>query len=224
MDMDTEFQHMKKAINDVVHHHEILFENIQRKQEILISQLRSENERLQEDLEKKARLVQELTNEIDSLKDENKSFMSVSTIVSLTNENASLRKTLAVMERTLSRRDEKRASVLETPSKEVVVVEKQPVFMEVVKQQAKVYDEPATPPPIEIVKPVMEEDTTTAASTENEAESNDDINLYEKTIKGVMYYIDDDENIYKIDENGDAGDIIGKYVIKDGKKKVQWSN
>ena len=50
-----------------------------------------------------------------------------------------------------------------------------------------------------------------------------DINVYEKKIKGVMYYIDEADNIYEQLEDGAMGDIKGRYVPgANNKRKIEW--
>jgi len=226
--MDAEFQLMKKAVNDTLHHYETVFETIQCKYEISVSQLKNEIERLQDEVGRKNKLVNELQNEINTLKDENKSFMSVSTIVSLTNENANLRKTLSVMERTISRRDENRrlsemiVPAITVPVSTVPVEAPVPVSTVPVTTVSVEAPVPVSTVLVEAPVPVTTVPVEAPVAEEDLSENTDGINLYEKTIKGVLYYVDDDDNIYK-NEDGEAGDIIGKYVVKDGKRKLQWN-
>jgi hypothetical protein len=54
-------------------------------------------------------------------------------------------------------------------------------------------------------------------SEEEEVEEEDEDEVYEIEIKGVLYFTNDKENgeIYKIDADGDPGDIVGNF--KNGK-------
>jgi hypothetical protein len=233
-----DFRAMRKQLDDMLSNCENACENMRTKHDLAMSQVLNEKQRIQDDLDKMTASVNALTREIDLLKDENKSFMSVSTIVTLTNENANLKKTIAVMEKSISRRNSEQTArgtyLTQLLEKDKVVQQTTP---------STVDDAPVapTPEPLKIAhvqqpeEPIasntptnnnnepekLEENIVEEDSTNEESEPA--VNLYEKKIKGVMYYVDDDDNIYNVLENEEAGEIVGKYVTKsDGKKKITW--
>jgi len=257
-----DFRAMRKQLDDMLSSYESTYENMSIKHDLALSQVLKEKQRIQDELDKMTTSVNTLTREIELLKDENKSFMSVSTIVTLTNENASLKKTLAVMEKSISRRNSEQSTqargtyltqLLEQDKSKTVdaspkkaepivtleLVKEQPV-QETVKNFAK--EQPMQDAEQEtakeqvkeaVLEPIIQEPVQETAKEpvqepvhESDSISTDDepgVNLYEKKIKGVLYYVDDDENIYNVLENGEAGDIVGKYITKsEGKKKITW--
>jgi hypothetical protein len=49
------------------------------------------------------------------------------------------------------------------------------------------------------------------------------LEVYEKTIKGIVYYIDDNLTIYKKNEDDSIGESLGKLIREEGKTRVQWN-
>jgi hypothetical protein len=53
-----------------------------------------------------------------------------------------------------------------------------------------------------------------------------ELNVYEKKIKGIMYYVSDNEEmkIYEQLDDGEIGEEVGYYEKKDdGKRKIVWT-
>jgi hypothetical protein len=60
--------------------------------------------------------------------------------------------------------------------------------------------------------------------TNNNKEADDnDINVTEKKIKGVIYYVSDDGDIYTKNDDDSIGELKGKIEhLSSGKTKVKW--
>lgn len=162
--------------------------------------------------------IAQLEKQITDLKEEHRSFMSVSTIVSLTNENAKLKQTLAGMERSMFRREESavlrnRNTINALPSNNDVVLE-----IEAISD--------ATSSLNNIVVLGMTLSTTDTEQIDKDtAESlpEDAATFYEKTIKGNVYFVDETNTDIYANQNGEVGELVGSYIqSKDGKRKIRW--
>lgn len=161
---------------------------------------------LDEIVKKDAYIVQ-LEKQIVALKDENRSFMSVSTIVSLTNENAKLKQTLAGMERSMFRREEAASTMI---LKTIIPVDISLPL--IVKKHEEINDDSV------LLQKAPSIDLESILKPDNEG-----LSFFEKTIKGKTYFVDEENiNIYA-ECNGEVGDIVGNYITaKDGKRKIRW--
>ena len=257
-EMQAEFDKLKKKLVGALDEFEVYIERHGAKVDHQASMDRDAREASASELIKAHAYIDELEAQIKGLKDENRSFMSVSTIVSLTNENAKLKQTLGVMERSMFRRASeaapkaavagadtpKAAVVADTPKAAAVVdvaVADTPKAAAVVDvavadtpKAAAVADTPkaaavADTPKADLAPPPIAAKLAAFCETVNEPESGsvnesssvDETNYYEKTIKGKLYYVDDEGIIYR-DADGEVGDVVGRYVSNNGKKKVQW--
>jgi len=142
---------------------------------------------------KKDARIADLEIEHKKLLDEYQSFMSVSRVVAISNENAKLRERVALLER---------CSRNKVPAPEP-------------KEESPPEDAPKADP---------EEDAPNAEDPKEDVPVPEaEINVYEKKIKGVMYYIDEADNIYEQLEDGAMGDIKGRYVPgANNKRKIEW--
>jgi hypothetical protein len=90
--------------------------------------------------------------------------------------------------------------------------------------------EPVEEPEQDVEEPIKEteqpqvEAPEPVEAPEEAEEPEEEYNVVEKKIKGVIYYLDDDDNIYQKLEDGEIGDAVGKYMVseKTGKKKLVW--
>ena len=261
--MQAEFDKLKKNLVGALDDFALYIERHSAKVDHQASLDREARDTSALELAKSQVYIDELEAQIMGLKDENRSFMSVSTIVSLTNENAKLKKTLSVMERSMFRRASdaplkavvdlpkaaavvdlpKAAAVVDLPKAAVVDLPKAAVVdlpKAVVDLPKAVEDLPKAvedlPKAVEDLPKAAAEDLPKAAdiasklaafcqsqheTKEPESGSVDETNYYEKTIKGKLYYVDDEGIIYS-DADGEVGDAIGRYISSNGKKKVQW--
>jgi hypothetical protein len=198
--------------------------------------------------ERDARIL-ELEAHHQKLVDEYQSFMSVSRVVTLSNENAKLKDRVALLERCSRNKVAPPSTPPPLAAEELAEQEAQvqvqapvpvesspipkPVLVSPPHHSIAAAEEPVDVPEmgpipdavIESPPPMCQEEQAPAEEEkENEEESEDPINVYEKKIKGVMYYIDDDDNIYEYLEDGAMGDIVGRYVTgADNKRKIKWA-
>lgn len=165
---------------------------------------------------KKDARIAELEGQHQRLLDEYQSFMSVSRVVTISNENAKLRDRVALLER-CSRNKVPLAASLPDPKEDAVPPADAPAELAPDVDAKEEYAPPAELSP---------EDPPAVISTDVDAKEEDaDINVYEKKIKGVMYYIDEADNIYEQLEDGVMGDIRGRYVTdanNNNKRKIVW--
>lgn len=187
-------------------------------------------------LEKEKAQLQEmcetLLEENKRLKDDNKSFMSVSRIVALTNENAKLTDKVKFLEGVIARRPSASPPPLATPvlqhSVETPATSKPAVglveFLEKEETPVAPLDETAAVITEEADEAVPAAETT-KEEEENEVEEEgaETEELFETTIKGKAYFMTNSGKIYEFLDEGEVGNYIGDYVTgKGGKKKVVW--
>jgi hypothetical protein len=68
----------------------------------------------------------------------------------------------------------------------------------------------------------VSEDNDDSEDNEDNDDS-EDLSVVEKKIKGVIYYVSDDNDIYERNEDESIGDLKGKIeVLSSGKTKVKW--
>jgi len=220
--MQAEIEKMRKDILSSMDRFSTVLECSMTKSAHQTSLERETYVRMQEDCARKDAYIKSLEEQIACLKDENKSFMSVSTIVALTNENAKLKQVINGLERSMFRRSE---AAIKPP------VEATATAIEAVSATATATDavdekgayagaDAGTDADADAVTATTEVDSVATAESNSVADE-----YHEKIIKGKAYYIDaEGVNIYENDGDGGVGDIVGQYVTgKDGKRKIRWS-
>ena len=110
--MEIEFEKLQRKVTGLFEDYGRALEASMTKAAHQASADREAFERCSAELAKKEAYISALEDQISGLKDENRSFMSVSTIVSLTNENAKLKQTISGLERSMFRRQEAAAALL----------------------------------------------------------------------------------------------------------------
>jgi hypothetical protein len=193
----------------LIDEYQVTWNNMIKSQSAEVILLRERAEQLEKQKNMAEDMVRQLQNDIQGLKDENKSFMSVSTIVSMTNENAKLKQQLALIQKSLYKRNTPPNNVSnEQPVSSVSSVQEASTLSTVVDQESS-HEAPT-------LSTVVDQE-----STPRNVEEDEEVEYFEKKIKGVLYYIDDQDNIYAI-EDGEVGAKVGHYVTKNDKKKVKW--
>ena len=187
---------------------------------------------------KKDSRIADLEIEHKRLLDEYQSFMSVSRVVMISNENAKLRDRVALLER-CSRNKVPLAASLPDPKEDAAPPADAPVELapdvDAKEEDAPTLPEDAPTPPVEAAPVELAPDIdakeeaaptpTVELAPDIDAKEEADINVYEKKIKGVVYYIDEADNIYEQLEDGVMGDILGRYVTdanNNNKRKIEW--
>jgi hypothetical protein len=149
------------------------------------------------------RTIQQLKDQIGSLKQENKDFMSVSRIVALSNENTKLHQTIELLEKTIKN----------------INTEHQP-------------PSPPPQTPHKVAPPVPEDADPTTETTVSQDDDDDgsrdtppqDTTVYtKKKIKGTYYLVSSEDEIYELNEEHETpGQLVGRYVIKNDKRVIRW--
>jgi hypothetical protein len=156
----------------------------------------------------------ELSSTIQRLEDENRSFMKVSKIIAVENENAKLKKDIEEMlQRRVKQFHMPKAQCSQMTQTEDVDTERVPVLLAHAEVQTT-EEEPQTSA------------SPTLQSSEEEPQpfTQSVVSMKEKKIGGTLYLVDSDKNVYNKDLNGEAGDVVGRLVSMGGSKmKMVWS-
>jgi hypothetical protein len=229
--MQAEIEKMRKDILSSMDRFSTVLECSMTKSAHQTSLERETYVRMQEDCARKDAYIKSLEEQIACLKDENKSFMSVSTIVALTNENAKLKQVINGLERSMFRRSEAAIKPPVEATAATAATAAPSVDIETATETATAdatdaVDEKGAGADAYTGTDADAATATTEVDSVATAESNSVADEYhEKIIKGKAYYIDaEGVNIYENDGDGGVGDIVGQYVTgKDGKRKIRWS-
>lgn len=162
--------------------------------------------------------IAEMTNEITKLnttikdsEDYQKQFTKVSHIITMERENTHLKQQIAIMER--------RVAFYQNQCNDLKVLStKGPESNEQAVQTEEVYEQ--TP----ITHELEPEQLEAKENEQDEVHEDDDgVNVVEKKIKGVIYYVSDEGDIYDKDEDETIGQLRGKIeTLPSGKTKVKW--
>jgi hypothetical protein len=149
----------------------------------------------------------ELSSTIKRLEDENRSFMKVSKIIAVENENAKLKKDIEEMlQRRVKQFHMPKAQCSQMTQTEAVDPERAPILL----AHAEVQTTEEAPP-----QRTEEEPRPFTQSV---------VSMKEKKIGGTLYLVDSDKNVYNKDLNGELGDVVGRLVSMGGSKmKMVWS-
>jgi len=175
--------------------------------------------------------ISELEKELKSVRDEYNSFMTVSRVVAITNENTRLKETVRLLERSaLKNKADTGSNTYITPVLSSPHLPSTPTECEMEKESEKESasereqdNDVSTQEQIPLVEEKVKEEPPPAEQQLelDEAEPEQDIEVYEKTIKGKLYYVGNDDQIYENIE-GELGNPLGRYNIVNNKKKIEW--
>jgi hypothetical protein len=136
--------------------------------------------------------LRDLSRDLENSQEEQRQLLKVSRVVAIEKDNARLRLELQQLESKLQLLKDSKTHTVPSPHS---------------KEEATI-THPITQKLAEIGK-----DTRTELNHEEEA-----LNVREKTIKGIVYYLSDDNNIYEKNDDESIGELVGRI---DG-KKVKW--
>ncbi len=165
-----------------------------------------------------AKLIQEL----ETLTEDNKTFKKVSSIIQYDKENARLRSELIILEKRLAAT---KASASIKQHKSI-----QPTLEQLPKDEAVVY--------IEIDKTCVHVDDPIEIAAEKAAidslpdqpipddHDDDNIQVYERKINKVIFYISDDsiQRIFEKKDDGEVGEELGRLEVVNGKRRPMWNH
>jgi hypothetical protein len=170
--------------------------------------------------------ISDLEHENVKMVEENKSFFKVSQIIMYEKENARLKRELEYLQSQvgLSKLSLSKLGWAQKTQNEQVVVEAPPPALSPLVNTAMLSIH------IEHTDDKKESDEgekeATEVNTEDVEEDIPELNVYEKKIKGIMYYVSDNEEmkIYEQLDDGEIGEEVGYYEKKDdGKRKIVWT-
>lgn len=146
--------------------------------------------------------IADLERETLRVAEENKSFLKVSQIVAYEKENAQLKRELDTLQKQLAKVKERVCKEDDNNEGEIQKTKSQSPEQTCQKQQ--------------------EEQTTTLEEVD---EIEPELSVYEKKIKGKLYYVSDDNNmrIFTIADEGEIGEEVGYFKVDEkGKKTPVW--
>lgn len=200
------------------------------------------------------RNLNRLQTEVDDFEDERKRFSRVSHVIAMEKENHRLKQDIELQERRVQIYQNQLKQYLQPQhavwnnsiekklvSEEVHVLQDTNVDETIVKhmstQDVHPQDEPIqdaianevhphddTTPDVENANIQIEQQSEDEDEEDKDDEEEEDINVVEKKIKGVIYYLADNGDIYQKNEDESIGDLLGKLETSaSGKTKVKWT-
>lgn len=178
------------------------------------------------------RNLNRLQTEVDDFEDERKRFSRVSHVIAMEKENHRLKQDIDLQERRIQIYQNQLKQYLQPQhavwnnSIELPVSEEVHVLQDTIVQNEH---EPSQAQDV-IVNDVPLQDEAVVEnahqSFEDETEDDDEgINVVEKKIKGVIYYLADNGDIYQKNDDESIGDLLGRLETSvSGKTKVKWNN
>ena len=181
-------------IVDVINKHNDMFSSFEN--------IRLENAALKEQIALLQNEKEKIYKELESLRHEYTEFTKVSNIIKIDKENTLLKNELRLVREQLKKR---------------MIITKENVKSVSGPVLTPVETSPDEPLPVETKEVVKNE------STEEENQDSEDIEVYEKTIKGKIYYIcRNTMSIYEKKEDESIGKELGKLEKINQKTKVVW--
>lgn len=175
--------------------------------------LRNENQALQSQIANMTNEIAKLNKTIKDSEDDQKQFTKVSHIINMERENTHLKQQIAILER--------RVAFYQNQCSELKsLANKGPESSEQAIQTEEVPEEH----PFTMHKELEpKQQAQLEVADEQNSEDEEGLNVVEKKIKGIIYYLSDDGDIYDKDEDGTIGQLRGKIEsLPSGKTKVKW--
>lgn len=171
--------------------------------------LHHQNKDLSLQLEVSRKEADNLKKKVQEAEDDQKQFTKVSHIINMERENTHFKQQIAILERRVAFY-QNQCNELKLQLQSQSQSQSQ-VPMNQSTQSTQTY----TDAPIQ--------DETTSIKDESNDEQDDGLSVVEKKIKGVYYYVSDENDIYEKNEDESIGELKGKIeVLSSGKTKVKW--
>jgi predicted RNase H-like nuclease (RuvC/YqgF family) len=169
--------------------------------------------------------ISELQKKLDDVEDDQKQFRKVSHILTMDRENSNYKQQIAILERRVAFYQNQCNNI--KSSKDVTKVDEQ------TDTDDLLVDDSVNPSTNHInITDSINSDNVEKHNLENNITYNDDINtnnnedginVKEKKIKGVIYYLSDNGDIYIKNDDNSIGELKGKIEsLPSGKTKVKW--
>jgi regulator of replication initiation timing len=179
--------------------------------------------------------INRLQKQIEVIEDDKRQLTKVSNIIAIERENSRLKLEIDSLKKRLAK------PTINTPNTQSIInhsIKSESVEVEVELNENPREDTSIKSGSVEVVVELNEnptEDTSIKSESvdvevavelnENPTEdTNNDIEVYEKKIKNVIYYVstNEDMTIYIKEDDGAIGDKVGFLTNHNGKTKVQW--
>lgn len=219
-------EELEKTTNNVQ-----LLTNSNLKLQDVQNQLQKENTALQQQ-------IAELTKQLQDIEDDQKQFRKVSHIITMERENHHFKEQIAILQRrvafyqnqcnTMKNKVQQTENSLTT---EADINDKQNTTQNLVhittdierSDDTQHQDNTESPDnDLSKIDNLVSNDNEQKEDNKNDINSSD-IKVIEKKIKGVIYYINDDGEIFDKNDDDSIGDLRGKITnLPSGKTKVKW--
>lgn len=165
--------------------------------------LHQKNKDLSQQLEVSQKEVNNLRKKVQEAEDDQKQFTKVSHIINMERENTHFKQQIAILER--------RVAFYQNQCNELKLQSQSHMLMNQLTQSTQTYTD------------AQIQDETNSVKGESNDEQDDGLSVVEKKIKGVIYYVSDENDIYERNEDESIGELKGKIeVLSSGKTKVKW--
>lgn len=171
----------------------------------VIDTLHHINKDLSQQLEVSQKEVDNLKKKVQEAEDDQKQFTKVSHIINMERENTHFKQQIAILER--------RVAFYQNQCNELKSQLQSQSPMNQSTQSTQTYTD----------APIQDETTLVTDESQGHDEQEDALSVVEKKIKGVYYYVSDENDIYAKNEDESIGELKGKIeVLSSGKTKVKW--
>lgn len=171
----------------------------------VIDTLHHINKDLSQQLEVSQKEVDNLKKKVQEAEDDQKQFTKVSHIINMERENTHFKQQIAILER--------RVAFYQNQCNELKSQLQSQSPMNQSTQSTQTYTD----------APIQDETTLVTDESQAHDEQEDALSVVEKKIKGVYYYVSDENDIYAKNEDESIGELKGKIeVLSSGKTKVKW--
>lgn len=206
----------------------------------LLENLQKYNKQLEKDLHTSKTKIELLEKQVSNFADEQREFTKVSRIISIENENTRLREDIVLLERRIAIYQNQLKQYLQpqhsqwkqnsetahnTDIADVASTDNGTDLKEPTESPVDVtVCEEQVPCVIAQEENGVEHTNTDTKSEDDDTHDTDAVNVVEKKIKGVVYYLSDDGDIHKKNDDESIGEVLGKLEkTPAGKSKVVWN-
>jgi hypothetical protein len=193
--------------------------------------LQQENKGICHELLVSQREVDKLKKKVQEAEDDQKQFTKVSHIINMERENTHYKQQIAILERRVAfyqnqcnelKSQTQSQTPQSTQATQTCIDDNSP---------EETSDELLTNSPHQEIEAKDNEDRENIENIDNiegnedneDSEDSEDLSVVEKKIKGVIYYVSDENDIYERNEDESIGELKGKIeVLSSGKTKVKW--
>lgn len=158
--------------------------------------------------------ISKLEKQIEIVEEDKRQLTRVSHVIALERENNKLKQEISQLNEKLTKQHQQQQAKFDELCNEINKISILSDNKEIIEKDTEIDDKPT----------MIEKDHKEENLIVEEQEQEQELEVYEKVIKGVTYYVscNEDMTIYKIDDEGVIGDKLGKLEKINGKTKVVW--